>query len=85
MGADLSKFELYQGTGLLINDSDIVLDGIDVSASLDEIADIIGVDRSLVTSRAMAETLISSGPPDGGSGGSGGSAIDESTGAAPRP
>ena len=34
--ADLSKFELDQGTGLLINDSDIVLDGIDVSASLDE-------------------------------------------------
>lgn len=91
LGADLSKFELDQRTGLLINDSDIVLDGIDVSASLDEIADIIGVDRSLVTSRAMAETLISSGPPDGDSGnsgdsgGSGGSAIDESTGAAPRP
>ena len=27
LGADLSKFELDQGTGLLINDSDIVLDG----------------------------------------------------------
>ena len=44
-------------TGGLINDEDIQIEGIDPGASLAEIAESLDLDSSLVTSKAMAETL----------------------------
>ena len=44
-------------TGGLVNDEDIQIEGIDPGASLAEIAESLDLDSSLVTSRAMAETL----------------------------
>ena len=44
-------------TGGLVNDEDIQIEGIDPGASLAEIAESLNLDSSLVTSRAMAETL----------------------------
>ncbi len=48
-------------TGGLINDEDIKIDGIDPGASLEEIAESLNIDSSLVTSNAMAQTLSSIG------------------------
>ena len=44
-------------TGGLVSDEDIQIKGIDPGASLAEIAESLDLDSSLVTSRAMAETL----------------------------
>ena len=44
-------------TGGLVSDEDIQIEGIDPGASLAEIAESLDLDSSLVTSRAMAETL----------------------------
>lgn len=44
-------------TGGLVSDEDIKIEGIDPGASLAEIAESLDLDSSLVTSRAMAETL----------------------------
>ena len=44
-------------TGVLVNDEDIQIEGIDPGASLAEIAESLDLDSSLVTSKAMAETL----------------------------
>ena len=44
-------------TGGLVNDEDIQIEGIDPGASLAEIAESLDLDSSLVTSKAMAETL----------------------------
>ena len=44
-------------TGGLVNDEDIQIEGIDPEASLAEIAESLDLDSSLVTSKAMAETL----------------------------
>ena len=48
-------------TGGLINDEDIKIDGIDPGASLEEIAESLNIDSSLVTSNAMAQTLSTIG------------------------
>ena len=44
-------------TGGLVNDEDIQIEGIDLGVSLAEIAESLDLDSSLVTSKAMAETL----------------------------
>ncbi len=44
-------------TGGLVNDEDIQIEGIDPGASLAEITESLDLDSSLVTSKAMAETL----------------------------
>ena len=44
-------------TGGLVSDEDIQIEGIDPGASLAEIAESLDLDSSLVTSKAMAETL----------------------------
>ena len=44
-------------TGGLVNDEDIQIEGIDPGASLAAIAESLDLDSSLVTSKAMAETL----------------------------
>ena len=46
-------------SGEMINDDDIQIEGIDPGASLAEIAKSLDLDSSLVTSKAMAETLSS--------------------------
>ena len=79
--------------GKLINDNDIKIDGISAGASLNEIAKSIGADVSLVTSRAIAETMAQSKAQSekhaGGASkispdGSATPAMDTDTGAAPR-
>ena len=79
--------------GKLINDNDIKIDGISAGASLNEIAKSIGADVSLVTSRAIAETMVQSKAQSekhaGGASkispdGSATPAMDSDTGAAPR-
>ena len=44
-------------TGGLVNDDDIQIEGIDPGVSLAEIAESLDLDSSLITSKAMAETL----------------------------
>ena len=76
-------------TGGLVNDEDIQIEGIDPGASLAEIAESLDLDSSLVTSKAMAETLsavanevsndVGSEDPNTGP------AIDPNTGSAPLP
>ena len=80
-----------QGIGKMIDDSDIEIEGIELSDSLEVIAEKLDLDPSLVTSRAMAETLssvasdvsnqVSSGPTSE----PGYQAIDPNTGSAPLP
>ena len=77
--------------GNLIDDSQIEIEGVDLTDSLEVIAEKLDLDPSLVTSRAMAETLssvasdvvdeITSGPTSQ----EGYQAIDTNTGAAPKP
>ena len=79
------------GFGKMIDDSEIELEGVELSDSLEVIAEKLDLDPSLVTSRAMAETLssvasdvsndISSGPTSE----PGYQAIDPNTGEAPKP
>tara|TARA_B100001250_G_scaffold304223_1_gene266052 strand:+ start:107 stop:886 length:780 start_codon:yes stop_codon:yes gene_type:complete len=67
IGENLSKFNELTNvilaaddeviSGEVVNDDDIQIDGIDPVASLAEIAKSLDLDESLVTSRAMAETL----------------------------
>jgi len=76
-------------SGELVNDDDIQIEGIDPGASLADIAESLNLDSSLVTSKAMAETLssvanevsndVGSVNPDAGP------AIDPNTGSAPLP
>ena len=80
--------ELSQGG--YIDDKAIEIEGVESGDSLAVIANKLNLDSSLVTSRAMAETLssISAGITDSissGSGGTGTPAMDPSTGNAPRP
>ena len=80
-----------EGLGKMIDDSEIELEGVELSDSLEVIAEKLDLDPSLVTSRAMAETLssvasdvsndISSGPTSE----PGYQAIDPNTGEAPKP
>ena len=80
-----------EGLGNMIDDSEIELDGVELTDSLEVIAEKLNLDPSLVTSRAMAETLssvvsnvtdeISSGPTSE----PGYQAIDPNTGEAPKP
>lgn len=77
--------------GNLIDDSQIEIEGVDFTDSLEVIAEKLDLDPSLVTSRAMAETLssvasdvvdeITSGPTSQ----EGYQAIDPNTGVAPKP
>tara|TARA_B100000927_G_scaffold6597_1_gene5227 strand:- start:17 stop:757 length:741 start_codon:yes stop_codon:yes gene_type:complete len=79
------------GLGNMIDDSDIELPGVELTDPLEVIAEKLDLDPSLVTSRAMAETLssvasnvsdeISSGPTSE----AGYQAIDPNTGEAPKP
>lgn len=76
-------------SGEMVNDNDIQIEGIDPGASLAEIAESLNLDSSLVTSKAMAETLsavasevsndVSTSDPNMGP------AIDPDTGSAPLP
>ena len=74
-------------SGEMVNDNDIQIEGIDPGASLADIAESLDLDSSLVTSKAMAETLSSVanevsndvGPVDPDAG----SAMDPNTGNAP--
>jgi hypothetical protein len=78
-----------EGLGNMIDDSEIELEGVELTDSLEAVAEKLDFDPSLITSRAMAETLssvafdvskeISSGPT------SETEAIDPETAAAPRP
>ena len=80
-----------EGFGNMIDDSKIEIEGVELTDSLEVIAEKLDLDPSLVTSRAMAETLstvasdvsneISSGPTSE----PGYQAIDPNTGAAPKP
>jgi len=80
-----------EGLGNMIDDSEIELEGLELTDSLEVIAEKLDLDPSLVTSRAMAETLsslssdvsneISSGPTSE----PGYQAIDPNTGEAPKP
>ena len=80
-----------QGLGKMIDDSEIEIEGVELTDSLEVIAEKLDLDPSLVTSRAMAETLssvasdvsneLSSGPTSD----SGYQAIDPNTGEAPKP
>ena len=80
-----------EGLGNMIDDSEIELEGVELTDSLEVIAEKLDLDPSLVTSRAMAETLssvasdvsneISSGPTSD----PGYQAIDPNTGEAPKP
>ena len=80
-----------QGLGKMIDDSEIELEGLELTDSLEVIAEKLDLDPSLVTSRAMAETLssvasevsneVSSGPTSE----PGYQAIDPNTGEAPKP
>jgi len=80
-----------EGIGNMIDDTNIEIVGVELTDSLEVIAEKLDLDPSLVTSRAMAETLssiattvtdeISSGPTSE----PGYQAIDPNTGAAPKP
>jgi len=80
-----------EGIGNMIDDSEIEIAGVELTDSLEVIAEKLDLDPSLVTSRAMAETLssvasnvtdeISSGPTSE----PGYQAIDPNTGSAPLP
>ena len=80
-----------EGFGNMIDDSKIEIEGVELTDSLEVIAEKLDLDPSLVTSRAMAETLstvasdvsneISSGPTSE----PGYQAIDPNTGEAPKP
>ncbi len=80
-----------EGFGNMIDDSKIEIEGVELTDSLEAIAEKLDLDPSLVTSRAMAETLstvasdvsneISSGPTSE----PGYQAIDPNTGEAPKP
>ena len=80
-----------QGLGKMIDDSEIEIEGVELTDSLEVIAEKLDLDPSLVTSRAMAETLssvasdvsneLSSGPTSD----PGYQAIDPNTGEAPKP
>ena len=80
-----------ENLGNMIDDSEIELEGVELTDSLEVIAEKLDLDPSLVTSRAMAETLssvasdvsneISSGPTSE----QGYQAIDPNTGEAPKP
>ena len=76
-------------TGGLVNDEDIQIEGIDPGASLAEIAKSLDLDSSLVTSKAMAETLSAVANEVSNDVGSEnlntGPAIDPNTGSAPLP
>ena len=76
-------------TGGLISDEDIQIEGIDPGASLEEIAETLNLDSSLVTSKAIAETLsaISDNISNEmvSSDTNSGPAIDPNTGNAPLP
>ena len=77
-------------TGGLVNDEDIQIEGMDPGASLAEIAESSDLDTSLVTSKAMAETLsvvsesVSNDVTSTGNSNMS-PAIDPNTGAAPLP
>ncbi len=79
------------GFGNMINDSEIEIEGVELTDSLEVIAEKLDLDPSLVTSRAMAETLssvASNVSNDIGSGPTsepGYQAIDPNTGEAPKP
>ena len=87
----IAPIALDEGLGNMIDDSEIELDGVELTDSLEVIAEKLNLDPSLVTSRAMAETLssvasnvtdeISSGPTSE----PGYQAIDPNTGEAPKP
>lgn len=80
-----------EGFGNMIDDSKIEIEGVELTDSLEVIAEKLDLDPSIVTSRAMAETLssvvsdvsndISSGPTSE----PGYQAIDPNTGEAPKP
>ena len=80
-----------EGFGNMIDDSKIEIEGVELTDSLEVIAEKLELDPSLVTSRAIAETLssvasdvsneISSGPTSD----PGYQAIDPNTGEAPKP
>ena len=80
-----------QGLGKMIDDSEIEIKGVELTDSLEVIAEKLELDPSLVTSRAIAETLssvasdvsneLSSGPTSE----PGYQAIDPNTGEAPKP
>ena len=76
-------------SGEMVNDDDIQIEGIDPGASLADIADSLNIDSSLVTSRAMAETLSAVANEVSNDVGSedpyAGPAIDPNTGNAPLP
>ena len=77
-------------TGGLVSDEDIQIKGIDPGASLAEIAESLDLDSSLVTSRAMAETLSAVADSVSNDVSSTGDsnmspAIDPNTGSAPLP
>ena len=77
-------------TGGLVSDEDIQIKGIDPGASLAEIAESLDLDSSLVTSRAMAETLSAVAESVSNDVSSTGDtnmspAIDPNTGSAPLP
>ena len=77
-------------TGGLVSDEDIQIEGIDPGASLAEIAESLDLDSSLVTSRAMAETLSAVAESVSNDVSSTGDsnmspAIDPNTGSAPLP
>jgi len=76
-------------SGEMINDDDIQIEGIDPGASLEEIAESLDLDSSLVTSKAMAETLSAVANEVSNDVGSldtnAGPAIDPNTGSAPLP
>ena len=76
-------------SGEMVNDNDIQIEGIDPGASLADIAESLDLDSSLVTSKAMAETLSSVANEVSNNVGSldsnAGQAIDPNTGNAPLP
>jgi len=74
--------------GEMVSDEDIKIEGIDPGASLSEIAESLNLDSSLVTSRAMAETLSQmseSMSSELSTSSNAGPAIDPETGNAPLP
>jgi hypothetical protein len=80
-----------QGLGKMIDDSAIELKGVELTDSLEVIAEKLDLDPSLVTSRAMAETLssvasdVSNEVISGPTSEPGYQAIDPNTGEAPKP
>ena len=80
-----------EGLGKMVDDSEIELEGVELSDSLEVIAKKLDLDPSLVTSRAMAETLssvasdVSNEVISGPTSEPGYQAIDPNTGEAPKP